>query len=73
MKRKLRFKFTSLLVISFLFLGALGVNAQKLEVTGTISEAGTGELMVAATVLEKGPTNATVCDVMGKYMISVAK
>ncbi len=73
MKRKLRIKFNKWLVM-FLFMGgALGLNAQNLEVTGVISEAGTGELLIGATVQQKGTTSGTVSDVSGKYKISVPK
>jgi TonB-dependent starch-binding outer membrane protein SusC len=73
MKRKLHLKFKNLFLI-FLFLsGALALNAQNLEVTGTVTEAGTGDPMIGTTVLEAGTTNGTVCDVSGKYKISVPK
>jgi TonB-linked SusC/RagA family outer membrane protein len=73
MKRKLQMKLKTLLMV-FLFLGgSMSLFAQNLEVTGVISEAGTGELLIGATVLQKGTTNGTVCDVMGKYKISVPK
>ncbi len=73
MKRKLRLNFKHLLIAFFLLGGSLGLKAQNLEVTGVISEAGTGELLIGATVLQKGTTNGTVCDINGKYKISVPK
>ncbi len=73
MKRKLHIKFKKWLVTLLFLGGALGLNAQNLEVTGVISEAGTGELLIGATVMQKGTTSGTVTDVSGKYKISVPK
>ena len=73
MKRKLHLKFKNLLVVFLLLGGSMGLNAQNLEVTGVVSEAGTGELLIGATVLQKGTTTGTVCDINGKYKISVPK
>jgi TonB-dependent starch-binding outer membrane protein SusC len=73
MKRKIQLTFKNLLIV-FLFLGgSMGLTAQNLEVTGVITEAGTGELLIGATVLQKGTTNGTVCDISGNYKISVPK
>ncbi len=70
MKRKIRLKLKTLLVI-FLFLGgSAGLYAQNVEVSGVISEAGTGEDLIGATVLLKGTTTGTVSDLDGKYKIS---
>jgi len=71
MKRKLRKKIKNLLIVFLFFGGTMGLTAQNLEVNGVVSEAGTGELLIGATVLEKGTTNGTVCDISGKYKISV--
>jgi len=73
MKRKLHLNLKKLLIALLFVSGAVGLNAQNLDITGVISEAGTGELLVGATVLQKGTTNGTVCDVMGNYKISVPK
>ncbi|MFZ4572589.1 MAG: SusC/RagA family TonB-linked outer membrane protein, partial [Bacteroidales bacterium] len=73
MKRKLHLNLKKLLIALLFVSGAVGLNAQNLDVNGVISEAGTGELLVGATVLQKGTTNGTVCDVMGNYKISVPK
>jgi hypothetical protein len=71
MKRKIPLKLNQLLIVFLFFSGALSAYAQKLEVTGLITEAGTGELLIGATVLEKGTTNGTVSDISGQYKISV--
>ena len=51
----------------------MGLYAQNLEVSGVVSESGTGDKLVGATVLQKGTGNGTVCDIDGKYKISVPK
>ena len=71
MKRKLRTGFKNLFLICALLGSTLGLKAQNLDVTGVVSEAGTGELLLGVTVLQKGTTNGTVCDISGHYKISV--
>ncbi len=73
MIKPLQLKFKIILLLFIFGITSIGVYAQNLEVTGVISEAGTGELLIGATVLQKGTTNGTVCDVSGKYKISVPK
>jgi len=71
MKRKLHLKLKHLLLVFLFFSGVTGLYAQNLEVSGVIVEAGTGETLIGATVLEKGTTNGTVSDISGQYKISV--
>ncbi|MCX6266607.1 MAG: TonB-dependent receptor plug domain-containing protein, partial [Bacteroidetes bacterium] len=73
MKRKLRLKFKKLFIAFLLLGGSMSLFAQNLDVTGVVSEAGSGELLIGATVLQKGTTIGTVCDIDGKYKISVPK
>jgi len=73
MKRNLLLKFKNLLFTFLILGGSMSLYAQNLEVTGFVTEAGTGDPMIGATVLEKGTTNGTVCDVSGKFKISVPK
>lgn len=73
MKSRIRITLKSMLII-FLFLGGtMSLMAQNLQVTGVITDAGTGETLIGATVLEKGTTNGTVSDIEGKYSINVPK
>lgn len=73
MKSRIRITLKSMLII-FLFLGGtVSLMAQNLQVTGVITDAGTGETLIGATVLEKGTTNGTVSDIDGKYSINVPK
>ena len=71
MKRKIRLKLNKLLIVILLLCGSLGLNAQNLEVTGVITESGTGDFLVGATVLQKGTTIGTVSDIDGNFKISV--
>ena len=73
MKRKTPFKLKHFMFFLLLFVGVTAAYAQKLEVSGTIKESGTGETLIGATVLEKGTTNGTVSDIDGNYKISVDK
>lgn len=62
------------LILLLLFgLSSLGLVAQKIDISGTITEKGTGQTLVGATILEKGTGNGKVCDIDGKYAITVNK
>ena len=73
MKRKIPQISKSVLAVFLFFLSVLGLQAQILEITGTVTEAGTGDPLVGVTVLQKETTMGTVCDIDGKYKISVPK
>jgi iron complex outermembrane receptor protein len=73
MKRKIPQMFKSVLVVFLFLFSFFGLQAQNLEVTGTVTEAGTGDPLIGATVLIKGTTVGTVCDIDGKYKISAPK
>lgn len=66
--------FLSKLAMAFVMLCfSLGVYAQsgdKIRVTGTITD-DTGEVLIGASVAEKGTTNATITGIDGGYAISV--
>lgn len=66
--------FLSKLAMAFVMLCfSLGVYAQsgdKIRVTGTITD-DTGEVLIGASVAEKGTTNATITSIDGGYSISV--
>jgi TonB-linked SusC/RagA family outer membrane protein len=72
MRRKI-LSLRTFLLFFIILTSSFGLYAQNLEVTGIISEAGTGDPLVGATVLQKGTGNGTVCDIDGKYKISVPK
>jgi TonB-dependent starch-binding outer membrane protein SusC len=65
--------FRTFLVLFIFLASSLGVYAQNLEVSGIVTEKGTGEALVGATVLQKGTGNGKVCDIDGKYSITVPK
>ena len=62
-----------------LFLTALAVMissvafAQKITVTGIVTDASNGEPVIGATVHEKGTMNGVTTDLDGNYSISVPK
>ena len=49
------------------------IMAQKITVTGTVTEAGTGESIIGCSIVEKGTSNGTITDFDGKYSISINK
>lgn len=49
------------------------VQAQSLQVEGTVISKSDGEPIIGATVLEKGTTNGTITDFDGKFTLSVNK
>lgn len=51
---------------------APAVFQQKVTVTGKITDAGTGDPIAGANVVEKGTTNGTVTDANGKYTLTVS-
>ncbi|MHC1707768.1 MAG: SusC/RagA family TonB-linked outer membrane protein [Bacteroidales bacterium] len=64
-----RLLLTAFLMI--LFSGSL--IAQKINVSGTVTDADTKETLIGVTILEKGTTNGTTTDVSGTYRLSVQR
>jgi TonB-linked SusC/RagA family outer membrane protein len=60
---------TALLIM--LFSG--NIIAQKLQVSGKVTDADTKETLIGVTILEKGTTNGTTTDVNGSFRITVQK
>jgi TonB-linked SusC/RagA family outer membrane protein len=58
-------------ISAILMISATGSFAQKVTVSGTISE-NDQQVVPGATILEKGTTNGTVSDVDGKFTLDVA-
>jgi TonB-dependent starch-binding outer membrane protein SusC len=65
------------IIIAVMFIGLLnsftGVHSQETQVsvTGSITDANTGESLIGVSVVIKGTTTGTVTDANGKYSISV--
>lgn len=59
------------MALVILFLLAIPVLAQDLEVAGTVVDADDGLPLPGVTVLEKGTTNGTVTDIDGNYKMTV--
>lgn len=55
-----------------LTLGALSGWAQSATVSGTITEADTGEPLIGATIVEQGTTNGTVTDLDGRFQMTAS-
>ena len=57
-----------------IFLGLLNsqfISAQKINITGKVTDSQTKESLIGVTVLEKGTTNGALTDVLGNYSIEV--
>ena len=64
--RKLKFCLIPLVLMAF-----MQTAPAQYTVTGTVSDAETGESLIGATILVKGTTVGTVADIDGKYSITV--
>ena len=56
--------------LAMLVLFALPALAQKVTVTGTVTDQ-TGEALIGASVMEKGTTNGTSTDLDGNFQLTV--
>ena len=59
-----------LTIVCTIFIFTANTFAQQIQVSGTITDAQTHELIVGATVIEKGSKKATVTDTKGRYTIT---
>ncbi|MDR2358365.1 MAG: carboxypeptidase-like regulatory domain-containing protein, partial [Prevotellaceae bacterium] len=57
-------------ILSFILFSQMAFG-QPPQITGTVSDASTGETLIGVTVSEKGATNATITDIDGRYAITV--
>jgi len=62
-----------LLVIAMVFVLGGSLQAQKMQASGSVTDAETKEALIGVTVLEKGTQNGTTCDLKGAFKISLAK
>ena len=62
--------FLSFFLLFALTIFSLGMFAQNRAVSGTISDANTGEALIGVSVVVKGSTVGTVTDVDGKFTLS---
>ena len=67
MKSKKRAFFFTLLLL----MVCVVVQAQSLQVEGTVVSKSDGEPIIGATVLESGTTNGTITDLDGKFLLTV--
>ena len=68
--KKLLPKLKALLLFVFIFLFGTQAFAQR-QVTGTVTDASSGDPLIGATIQIKGTTRGTVTDMSGKYTIDV--
>jgi TonB-linked outer membrane protein, SusC/RagA family len=59
-------------IVLFLMMLPLCALAQTVSVSGTVTDANTGEEVIGATVKVKGASAGTITDAMGNYKISVS-
>lgn len=58
------------MILAFCFIST-GLYAQKVAVSGTVQDA-MGEVLIGASVIEKGTSNGTITDIDGNFTLSVA-
>jgi len=66
-----RSKLKLLMMLTMAFSAGLA-HAQDIKVSGTITDAETGEALPGVTVLEKGTTNGTITDMNGQYVFNAS-
>lgn len=72
LKNSRKYLLKSLLML-ILFIPATMIAQTKLNVTGIVTDADTGEELIGVSVAQKGTTTGTVTDLDGKYSISVSE
>ena len=60
-----------IMVTVFLLMTNVSYSQQQRQVTGTVSDADSGEPLIGVTVVLKGTTEGAITDLSGKYSISV--
>jgi TonB-linked SusC/RagA family outer membrane protein len=65
------FSRVGVLVMGFLFMATSVLYAQNVTVSGTVTDAQTGEYLPGVNVIEKGTTNGAVTNIDGEFEISV--
>lgn len=58
-------------LLTLLLMVCLMVQAQSLQVSGTVVSKSDGEPVIGATILEQGTTNGTITDFDGKFSLTV--
>jgi TonB-dependent starch-binding outer membrane protein SusC len=73
MKQSKGFRCLSLLYLLGLLLVGSGLYAQRVSVSGTVTDSSTNVPLFAVNILEKGTSNGVISDINGKFSLSVAK
>lgn len=58
-------------LLTLLLMVCLMVQAQSLQMSGTVVSKSDGEPVIGATILERGTTNGTITDFDGKFSLTV--
>ncbi|MDR1456047.1 MAG: SusC/RagA family TonB-linked outer membrane protein, partial [Tannerella sp.] len=66
-----RWKRCRILLCALFFLSGSLAGFAQVRVSGTVTDAGNGEPVIGANVVEKGTTNGTSTDADGKFMLTV--
>ena len=59
-------------LLTLLLMVCLMMQAQSLQVSGTVVSKSDGEPVIGATILEQGTTNGTITDFDGKFSLAVS-
>lgn len=63
--------FRKILIIWILLISRFSILAQQQPVTGTVSDASSGEALIGVTVMVKGTTLGTLTDAKGQFSINI--
>lgn len=59
------------LIMAVMLMLTTALTAQNLSISGSVSDANSGEILIGVTLLQKGTTVGTTTDLDGKYSLSV--
>lgn len=69
--RNFKLKFSILASLIGILVCSFTLQAQQISVKGVIKDAGTGDVIIGANILEKGTTNGTISNFDGEFTLSV--
>ncbi|MEA4935929.1 MAG: TonB-dependent receptor [Paludibacter sp.] len=69
--KNFKLKFSILAGLVWIFVCSFALQAQKISVKGVVKDAGTGDAIIGASILEKGTNNGTITNFDGEFNLSV--
>lgn len=69
--RNFKLKFSILASLIGILVCSFTLQAQQISVKGVVKDAGTGDAIIGANILEKGTTNGTISNFDGEFTLSV--